>query len=215
MTTSTQDQLTNDFYTILKERHSVRHYDNSVTISEEEIKEILEAATVAPSSSNSQSWRFLVVTDPELKQQLLPIANNQQQVVDASAVVVVLGDLKMYELTEQIYDQAVESGFVTREIADHLTATYNNLYTSIPEQRLREIIVFDAGLVSMQIMLVAKQKGYDTVPMGGFDRDKLKAFFNMPERYTPLLVLPIGKAAKPAHKSPRLPIEQITFFNKM
>lgn len=215
MTASTQNQLTNDFYTILNERHSVRHYDSSVKITEEEIKEILEAATLAPSSSNSQSWRFLVVTDPEIKQQLLPIANNQQQVVDASALIVVLGDLQMYELTEQINDQAVETGFMTREIADRFTANYVNLYTSIPEQRLREIIVFDAGLVSMQIMLVAKQKGFDSVPMGGFDRDKLKAFFNMPERYLPLLVLPIGKPAKPGRKSPRLPVEQITFFNKM
>jgi nitroreductase len=83
---------------VLNDRRSIRKYDSSVVISEEEIREILEIATKAPSSSNMQPWRFLVVTDPELKKKLHPIAFNQQQVLDASAIVIVLGDLEMYTL---------------------------------------------------------------------------------------------------------------------
>lgn len=213
MTTQTDSQAS--FISVLNARRSVRHYDPAATISDEQIKEILEIATRAPSSSNTQSWRFLVVTDPELKQQMLPIANNQQQVVDAAAVIVVLGDQELYTKVEQINNQAVDQGFLTREFADRFTENSVKMYSSIPKERLHEITVFDAGLVSMQIMLAAKEKGYDTVPMGGYDREKLKALLNIPDRYALNILLPIGKPKVEGHPSARLPVEEVTFFNKI
>lgn len=204
---------TQDFTEVLTSRRSVRHYDPTFKISDEEIKEILELATKAPSSANTQSWRFLVVTDQELKNELLPISNNQQQVVDASAVVVILGDLEFYTKLGEINGAAVKAGYMTEEVAQRFTDHYTNLFPSIPKERVTEIIAFDAGLVAMQMMLVAKSKGYDTVPMGGYDRDKLKAFFEIPDRYLPLLVLPIGKAVEPGRPTVRLPLDDITFWN--
>jgi Nitroreductase len=202
-----------DFTEVLTSRRSVRHYDPSFKISNEEIKEILELATKAPSSANTQSWRFLVITDQALKDQLLPIANNQQQVVDASAVVVILGDLELYKKIGEINDAAVKAGYMAEEIAQRFTENYTKLLNSLPKERVTELVAFDAGLVAMQIMLAAKSKGYDTVPMGGYDRDKLKAFFEIPERYLPLLVLPIGKAKEEGRPTVRLPLEEITFWN--
>lgn len=81
---STELKTEVEFNKVIRERHSVRKYDPSWKISEEEIKEILGEAVLAPSSSNLQPWRFIVITDQELKAQLLPIANNQQQTVEAS-----------------------------------------------------------------------------------------------------------------------------------
>ncbi|WP_336784926.1 nitroreductase family protein [Paenibacillus sp. MMO-177] len=210
-----ETQVGKDFTEVLTSRRSVRHYDPSFKISDEEIKEILELATKAPSSANTQSWRFLVITDQALKDQLLPIANNQQQVVDASAVVVILGDLEFYTKLGEINGAAVKAGYMTEEIAQRFTDHYTKLFPSIPKERVTEIVAFDAGLVSMQIMLAAKSKGYDTVPMGGYDRDKLKAFFEIPDRYLPLLVLPIGKAKEEGRPTVRLPLDEITFWNSV
>ncbi|MGG4144531.1 nitroreductase family protein [Paenibacillus algorifonticola] len=210
-----QTQLDQSFYQVLSDRRSVRHYDNTAKMTEAEITEILEIAAKAPSSSNMQPWRFLVVTDQELKQQLLPISNNQQQVVDAAAVIVVLGDLEMYKNAEKIYGSMAEAGLMTKEMSESFAANSQKLYTSIPKERLHEVTVFDAGLVSMQIMQVAKAKGYDTVPMGGYDRDKVRALLNIPERYALNILLPIGKASQTGHPSTRLPINDIAFFNKM
>ena len=55
------------FFDVIKERHSVRTYDETVKISREELTEMLEEAALAPSSSNLQPWRFLVIDSPELK----------------------------------------------------------------------------------------------------------------------------------------------------
>ncbi|RCW47578.1 nitroreductase family protein [Paenibacillus prosopidis] len=191
----------------------MRKYDSSFLISPEEIREILEIATKAPSSSNMQPWRFLVVTDPELKKKLHPIAFNQQQVLEASAIVIVLGDLEMYSLSDKIYGAAVEAGYMTEEVANNFMANSTKYYTSLPPERLKEIVVFDTGLVAMQIMLTARAKGYDTVPMGGYNRDQVKDLFQISDRYLPTLMLPIGKAAADGHPTTRLSVDDITFFN--
>lgn len=52
---------------MIRERRSVRFYDPSVKIDEEEIKELLEEAILAPSGTNLNPWRFMVYTDFTLK----------------------------------------------------------------------------------------------------------------------------------------------------
>ncbi|WP_168123697.1 nitroreductase family protein [Paenibacillus sp. HB172176] len=216
-----QDQTAKDasatvpFLDVLYGRHSVRKYDSSVSISEEEIREMIEIATRAPSSSNMQPWRFLVITDQETKQKLVPVAFNQQQVAEASAIVIVLGDLEMYKKSEEIYDASFKAGFMSEEVKNNMTANSLKMYPSLPAERLKEIVVFDTGLVAMQLMLTARAKGYDTVPMGGYNRDQVIEMFGIPPQYLPTLMLPIGKAATPGHMTPRLPVDEITFFNQM
>ncbi|WP_410770526.1 nitroreductase family protein [Fontibacillus sp. BL9] len=203
----------NEFYTVLQERHSVRVYDPSVKISREELKEMLELATSAPSSSNLQPWRFLVIDDENLKEQLLPIANNQQQVVDASAVIAVLGDLRSFEQADNIYAKAVEKGAMDEATKTVFVERLTKGYGSLGPERLHQVNLLDAGLVSMQLMLIAKAKGYDTVPMGGFNAEKFAEAYALPETLKPILLIAVGKAARAAHGTARLPIDQITHWN--
>ncbi|MEH7119290.1 nitroreductase family protein [Neobacillus vireti] len=194
---------------VMKERHSVRKYDPNFTISEQEIKDIIKDAASAPSSSNLQPWRFIVIQDQETKKELRTIAYNQEQVETASAVVAVLGDKEMYKSTEKVYQDAYVAGFMDKGSMEQLIANANRTYTNAPEEVRKNIATFDAGLISMQLMLIAKERGYDTVPMAGFDKQKFIERFNVSERYFPILLLPIGKAAAPAHNTTRLPLEDI------
>ncbi|WP_338472556.1 nitroreductase family protein [Niallia sp. XMNu-256] len=203
------------FLDVIKERRSVRKYDSTVQISNEEMTEILELATLAPSSSNLQPWRFLVIDKPELKQKLLPIAYNQKQVVEASAVIVVLGDVKSYEKAEQIYGQAVEAGFMQEDTAKSFIERNVAMYSSLSPEAARQIVYTDGGLVSMQLMLIARSKGYDTVPMGGYDPKKLAETFGISDQYVPVMLIAIGKATEPGHPTTRLPIDDVVSFNKM
>ena len=200
---------------IMNGRRSVRHYDASVVIAEEEITEMLNQATRAPSSSNMQPWRFIVVTDAELKAKLVPIANNQKQVGEASAIILIIADTQMYQKSEQIFGTALEAGYITEELKEKMSSNATKLYSSLPYDRLKDIVLFDAGLVAMQIMLLAHARGYDTVPMGGYNRDQLKELFGLSDRYVPALMLPIGKAAAAGHPSARMPMHEVLAFNKM
>ncbi len=204
--------MTNHLYTIMQERKSVRKYDPTAKISKEELADILTEATTAPSSSNLQPWRFLVIQDENVKKELRPIANNQEQVETASALIAVLGDTKMYENVEEIYHQNVSEGHMDQERAELLINNSLKFYSSLPKESLTSIATFDAGLISMQIMLLAKEHGYDTVPMGGFDRVKFAEYFKLDEHIVPILLISIGKAAAPAYGSSRLSLDKVAKF---
>lgn len=202
-----------DYTSVVRERHSVRQYDPSATISEAELKEILAEASLAPSSSNTQSWRFFVFHDKELQKKLLPIANNQQQIVDSSAVIAVLADREGFKRLGRINDIAVEKGVMTREFADQYTERAIGMYGSLSTEKQTQIALVDGGLVSMQIMLSAKARGYDTVPMGGFDAVRLVAEFGIPETLVPVMLIAVGKGTAPGRATARLPLDEITFWN--
>lgn len=208
-----QDSI--DFYKVIKERRAVRYYDSSVKISDEEIKELIREATLAPSANNLQSWRFMVITDPALKQKLLPIAFNQQQVVDASAVIMVFGDKNAFkaETGEEIYRRAVEAGYMTEENKNKMLNMMKDFYGSRSEQALKEILIFDGGLVSMQLMLAAKARGYDTVPMTGYDVEAFRKAFEVPDHLVNILMIALGKAEKPGHPTVRYDVGEITYWN--
>ncbi|MFB9327688.1 nitroreductase family protein [Paenibacillus aurantiacus] len=203
-----------DFHALISERQSIRSYDPSVSISEEELKELLREATLAPSSSNLQPWRFVVVTDPAVKAELLPIANNQQQVVDAAATVILLGDTEAYKRADRIYDLSVEAG-MPKEARDAYVPRMKEYYRTMSPETARSVALIDGGLVAMQLMLAAKARGYDTVPMGGFSHEKLIEHFQIPAHLIPVMLISIGKAAGQGYPKARLPIEEVTSWNKL
>ncbi len=204
-----QTNLTKSLSEVIKERHSVRKYDPTYKISQEEIKDMLQEATQAPSSSNLQPWRFIVIQDQETKKELRAIANNQEQVETASAVIAVLGDKEMYKNVEKVYRSSFEAGYMDEANMNRLIEGTNKTYPFAPEEVLKNIASFDAGLVSMQLMLIAKDRGYDTVPMGGFDKEKFVKMFNVSDRLFPIVLISIGKAAAPAFNTTRLPLEDV------
>jgi len=204
-----QSVLNKSLSEVIKERHSVRKYDPSFEISQKEIKDMLIEAIQAPSSSNLQAWRFIVIQDQETKKQLREIANNQEQVETASAVIAVLGDKEMYKSVEKVYRSAFEAGYMDEANMKRLIEGTNKTYPFAPEEIRKNIASFDAGLVSMQLMLIAKDRGYDTVPMGGFNKEQFVQKFDIPERYFPIVLIAVGKAALPAFNTTRLPLDDV------
>nr|WP_154894441.1 nitroreductase family protein [Paenibacillus xylanexedens] len=201
------------FMGVVKERRSVRHYDPAFNISEQELKDILTEATLAPSGANMQPWKFVVFNDQALKEQLLPIANNQQQVVNASAVIAVLGDLEYIRQVDSVYNASVEAGYMTQEVKETLVTNMKGMLASMDPQYIKDGVIFDCGLVSMQLMLAARARGYDTVAMAGYDKEKFIEAFDIPNHYVPTILIAIGKASQPGHPTTRLPIDEMTFWN--
>ncbi|TYR74356.1 nitroreductase family protein [Rossellomorea vietnamensis] len=203
-----------DFLTVAKERRSVRQYDPNFKIEESEIRELLETAVLAPSSSNLQSWRFLVIEDQKEKEKLLPIANNQQQIVDASVVIAILGDREAYKNADQIYTQIAERGNMPEDVKDMYVKSIFDNYGNFPKERLAKIAHIDGGIVANQLMLAAKAKGYDTVPMGGYDEAQFVEAFNVPESYEPVMLLSLGKGTKAGFEKTRLPLDDVLSWNR-
>ncbi|WP_080848239.1 nitroreductase family protein [Cytobacillus gottheilii] len=199
------------FLEIMQDRRSIRTYDENVKISKEEMSEILAAATKAPSSVNLQPWRFVVIESPEAKAKLAPLAKfNQQQVKTSSAVIAVFADLNNLDYLEEIYGKAVELGLMPQDVKDKQVPSIRGLLSGISQQANKETILIDSGLVSMGIMLTAKAFGYDTCPIGGYEKDQIAEAFDLDkDRYVPVMLLSIGKAADAGYQSYRMPVEQV------
>jgi nitroreductase len=61
-----------DFYTLIRERESIRDYDPARPVEREVLHRILEAGRLAPSATNAQPWRFLVISSPEMLARVRP-----------------------------------------------------------------------------------------------------------------------------------------------
>ena len=176
------------------------------------MSEILAEASRAPSAINMQPWRFLVIDSDEGKQKLAPLASfNQTQVLTSAAIIAVFYDAHNVEYMDEIFNKSVELGYMPQDIKDMQLQQARSYYASLTPSALRDINMLDSGLVSMQLMLVARSHGYDTNPMAGYDKERIAEVFGMDkERFQPVMLLSIGKASKEGYPSYRLPVDAIT-----
>ncbi|MHC3757888.1 nitroreductase family protein [Staphylococcus succinus] len=206
--------INNNFEDVVMNRKSVKVFDEQVKIPQEEMDEMIRKATKAPSSVNMQPWRFLVVESDEGKDKLRPLIRfNTRQNDSSSAMVVIFGDMHNYEHGEEIYNSAVEQGMMPADVKDELLGKVLPYYKSLSKPEMNDIIKIDSSLAAMQFMLVARAYGYDTNPIGGFERDQIAETFGYDsERYEPVMIIAIGKEKKPGHDSYRLPAEKVTKY---
>ncbi|NOR64507.1 MAG: nitroreductase family protein, partial [Candidatus Scalindua sp.] len=76
----------------IRARRAVKHYDSNHKMTDEEVNKLLSLAVLSPTAFNIQNWRFVVVTDPELRKQIREVAWDQSQVTDTSLFIVLCAD---------------------------------------------------------------------------------------------------------------------------
>lgn len=207
MSITTQEQ---NVLSVMQERRATKQYDANAEISREELMELLEITGQAPSAWNLQHWHFLAFHNKESQERLLPIAYNQQQIVEASAVVAILGDVRANENVDPVFDPAVEAGHMSEEIKQALNGQIQVAYEN--EQFSRDAAFTNASLAAMQFMLAAKAKGWDTCPIGGFNAAQLIEEYEISDRYIPVMLITVGKGSKEARPAGRLDINDLVSF---
>jgi len=197
----------NETFQVMEERSSVRLYQKDKEIPSETLYEILEMAGKAPSAWNLQHWRFIVVTSQEQKETLFPIAYNQKQVLDASAVVIVLGDTEADKVAAEVFEKAPE------EARNLLLNNIKSAYSQGRPLGEREALK-NASLGAMQLMLAAKALGVDSCPMSGFDHEAIVPALGIPERFVPVMMITLGYAEGPAKPTDRFDINRLVMHEK-
>lgn len=196
----------------LLNRRSIRKYDPTVKISKDEMTEILKKATRAPSSLNMQSWRFFIVESIEAKEKLRPVLyGNHLQLDTSAAMICIFTDLEKFSYAEKIFDQAVLEKLMPEEVREKQLRSISNMVNDINDQAMEKTGWLDAGLVSMQLMHIAREHGYDTCSIGGFKHDEIAEALGIDKkRYKPVMILSIGKKAEDGFPSIRLHPDEIT-----
>jgi nitroreductase len=202
-----------DFLKVLNERKSVEQFGSAMPISVEEIKELVTEACQAPSSFNIQHWRFIAVTDEEMRVRLkeTTIAPNQERVASAPLIFLVLGDLDGHKRLPSILGETVQVGLLGREIADVWMTMASGMYG---DPRLaRDEAIRSGSLAAMTLMLAAGNRGYASCPIG-FNPVQVMEILHISERYVPVMMLAVGQPSSGKNgRRPRLPVDQVLAFN--
>lgn len=191
-----------DFIQLVKERRSASNFLPNISIKKEELQEIFELVKFGPSAFNLQHSHYVTVLDENKKEQLREAANGQYKVSSASAVIIVLGDKKAYKQASEIYEGLKMLGIVNKQEYDHMVQDTVSFYETGGTQFQRDDAIRNASLSAMLFMLAAKEKGWDTCPMIGFNSEKVREILNIDEQYEIALMITIGKE-KVASRKPR------------
>lgn len=207
----------NDFEDVVLNRHSVRHFDTESKISRDELQQMIEEATSAPSSCNLQAWHFEVIDNEEGKDKLRSFFMdfNLPQVNSAAAIVFIFGNTDAFKKYKALWEKVYEKKQITKQRLDEILATFLPIYEHASYQLLSADSLIDSALVGMQFMLIARAHGYETNPMAGYDMQKAAVSLGLdPKQYVPAMAIAIGKPDKTAKEitTVRYPVtEQLHF----
>lgn len=191
------------------ERRSVKAYDPQHKMTEEEINKLMSLAMLSPTAFNIQNWRFVVVTDPSLRKQIRAVSWDQAQVEEASLLIVLTADLHAWKKQPERYWVNAP-----KPVQDYLVPAIGQYYTG-KDQVQRDEAMRSCGMAAMTIMLAAKEMGYDTCPMDGFDFDAVSKLLNLPDDHTPVMFVVVGKALKQAQpRGGQLDMNEVVIYNK-
>ena len=174
-----------EFSTIVEKRHSVKEYDSSATISDDQLKALFSTVVMSPSSFNLQHWSFVVARDPALKQELQAAALGQPQVGSCSAAVMVCGKLDAHTGVREIYQGVPE------EVIQKVDGIAQYIYGG-SEQMQRDEAIRGATLAAMSLMYAATDQGLQSGGMIGFDAAAVSSLMEIPDNFIPVMMVVLG-----------------------
>jgi nitroreductase len=176
------------FQQLVHGRVSIRRYIQK-PVEREKIQACLEAARLAPSAQNVQSWRFIVIDDPDVKARFAEVAFTgiySQTKFAAEAPVLILILAKPDILANRLGRQLQKVAF----------------------------FLIDIGIAGEHIVLQAEELGLGTCWIGWFNTRKARKFFKIPRSVKVVSMLSLGYyEKKPSRERKRKPLEDIAWFN--
>ncbi|KOS62289.1 nitroreductase family protein [Lysinibacillus agricola] len=203
-----------EFAKLIDKRRSANNFIEGIKMSEEDIRPILEDVKLAPSAFNLQHTNYIIVLDEEMKEKIREAAFGQYKVHSASGVILVLGDKEAYKNTANLSQGMVDLGIINACELENLVAENTKFYEERGEEFMKEEAIRNASLSAMLFMLAAKNRGWDTCPMIGFDQQQMRALFNVPETHEIALMMTIGKEKESSRRfrGYRKPVEEFATY---
>lgn len=190
-------------------RRAVKWYDPEHRMPEETFRTLMEHAIQAPTAFNIQNWRFVRITDHAQRQAIRAVAWDQAQVTDASELLVLCFDNRAWDRTPGRYWRNAP-----QEVQDFLLPALAEYYRDKPDIE-RDEGMRSCGLAGMTIMLLARELGYESCPMDGFDYAAVGRIINLPQDHTIAFMIAIGKGTKaPWPKPGQLPLAEVLCENR-
>jgi nitroreductase len=178
------------FDELIQARRSVRKYQPKA-VEPEKLQALIEAVRMAPSASNTQPWKLILVDDPAIKEQVAratfdKIFSFNQFAMEAPVIAVL----------------AVEKHSLLTQVAGWL--------------KDRPYYLIDIGIAAAHFCLQAAELGLGTCMLGYFDEDEIKKILHIPHAIRVALVITVGYEAVnlPVHAKVRKAADAMSSRNK-
>lgn len=175
---------------VIYERVSVHSFQNK-PVPKDVLEEILTAGTMAPTSGNMQSWEFIVIDDPEIKEKIVDDttfggyyskgAKSQQWIKQAGVIIIACTNFK------------------------RAVARYGELG--------RDLAPLDTASAVQNMLLTATAMGLASCWVGGFHVEKLKKMLNIPIYVRPAGLVPMGYPIEKTEPKKKMPVRWVTHKN--
>ncbi|WP_321315344.1 NAD(P)H-dependent oxidoreductase [Halarcobacter sp.] len=198
-------------------RHACKAFDETKKISDEDMTYILETGRKSPSSFGMEPWKFLVITNEELKAKLRPACWDQVQITSCSHLVIILAAIDAVKPESGV----PRKKFGRREMPEEKYEFYLNLYANHLAQTLssnENIYSWTARqtyIAAGNMMTAAAIKGIDSCPIEGFEKEKVEEILGLDTtKYQLSLVLPFGYRVNPQSEQQRDKLEDVVEYIK-
>lgn len=172
-------------------RSAAKYYDPAATLSDDQIRELVQIGTSAPTSFHMQNWRFIAVRTPEAKARLSPIAWSQPAIKDAAVTFVICGQLADSSVIPDRLAPLVEAGVMPAAMVPEWENPARELYMEYPQRR-RDEAVRTGTFGAAAMIYAARSLGLGTTPMIGFDAEAVHREFGLAEDEVPVMLLSVG-----------------------
>ena len=233
----------NAFMNVVRNRRSVRVFDG-VPLPEADVRDCLEAALLAPNSSNLQAWEFHWVRSPEKKAALVKACLSQPAARTASELIVAVARTGLWRTRAKEMLKVLNAGPGTPPAS--VVAYYSKLVPIVYEQgplsilgyikrvlfwirglsrptpreptsraELRTWAVKSTALAAENLMLAMSAKGYDTCPMEGLDSNRVRRLLELPSDAVVTMAIACGRRAPGGVYGPRVRFDSSHFIKEV
>ncbi len=226
-----------DYFEAVSKRRSIRKYTDE-TVPDSVIEKALDAAILAPNSSNTQTWDFYWIKNDGKRKKLVEYCLNQSAARTANQLLVITADPARWKRSQKPLVNWVESvnapkivifyykklipytyrwGFLNswaliKWISMTLTGFFRPITRGPSTRRgLQEVAIKSAALAAENFVLAITSQGYSTCMMEGFDECRVRRLLKLSRSSRVVMVISIGRESDRGTWGPqfRLPRSEV------
>jgi nitroreductase len=187
-----------DVFEAMKNRRSIRHF-KSAPIDDKAVQQVLESAHWAPSWSNNQCWRFIIVRDAAIK----------EQIADTLTKIKIEN-----EMIENAACQAIKQAPLLIVVCAEKGQAGYNIDGTTTTDKGKYWFMFDVALAVENLTLAAHAAGLGTVIIGAFDSIEVEHILGVPDGFAVVTMTPLGMPEKAGQVSPRKKLTEVLYKEK-
>lgn len=207
----------NELSKALNFRHACKVFDENKKIPDEQIKQILSSAIISPSSFGMEGWKFLVITNDELKAKIRPHCWDQIQITSCSHLVVVLAAIENLKPSSLI----PQKRFARRALPQDKIDAYVNLYANhlkdvlSDDEKIYQWSARQTYIALANMMSMAASLKIDSCPIEGFSKNDVEKVLNLDTKKWQLsVIVPFGYRINEQPSRQRLSFDEVVEFIK-